>query len=166
MKAGLYCILMVAVAGSVAAQERNLDLHLDYVRGMTSHANSWGGGAAAQLTWGGNSAPIKVNTSGGADYTKQDNGGPSQTSAGLDVTLQPGGSSALTPYAGGSTSANWSGGNAKQWEGARLGLEAIAGLQFKPSPDANLAWKAEERFGYVRGQEHTLATRVGVLISF
>ena len=166
MKAGMSLIFFVCTAGIAGAQERNLDLHLDYARGTSSHANSWGAGAAAQLTWGGNSAPAKVSTSLGADYTKQENSGPSQTSVSLDVTAQPGGSSALTPYAGGSTSANWSGGDAKQWNGAKLGLEVLGGLQFKPSPNSNLAWKAEERFGYVRGQEHTLSTRLGVLISF
>ena len=147
------------------SQERIADIHLDYARGTTSHQNSWGAGAALQLTWGGSHAPAKVSTSIGGDYMKQENSGPSQTSASLDIALQPGGSSAFTPYAGGSVSSNWSGGATKQWTGARLGLESLAGFQFKPSPDASIAWKAEERFGYVRGQEHTLATRLGILIS-
>jgi hypothetical protein len=152
-------------AASAKAQQRSADLHLDYVRGLVTDANSWGAGAALQLTWGGESAPVKLNTSPGVDYTKQSGGGPGQTSLALDATVQPGGNSALTPYAGGSASANWSSGTNSQWSGSRLGLEAIGGLQFKPSTNSSLSWKAEERYGYVRGQEHTLATRVGVLIS-
>ena len=39
----------------------------------------------------------------------------------------------------------------------------IGGLQLKTSPAVTL--KAEERFGYIRGQEHSLSTRFGVLLS-
>jgi len=156
---------MFFLAGEARAQQKTADLHFGYAHGTATHANSWGGGAAFQLTWGGNSAPAKINTSLGADYMKQEKSGPSQTSASLDVTAQPGGSSAFTPYAGGSVSENWSGGSAKQWDGAKVGLEVLGGFQFKSSPDANLAWKAEERFGYVQGQEHTLTTRLGLLVS-
>jgi hypothetical protein len=166
MRATAATFIILAVTTTAHAQERSADLHLDYSRTTQTHQNSWGGGAAVQLTWGGSSAPAKLNTSFGADYMKQENGGPSQTSVSTDVTVQPGGSSAFTPYAGGSASANWSGGSASQWRGSRLGLETLAGFQFKPSPDANISWKAEERFGYVRGQEHALATRVGILVSF
>lgn len=158
-------VLAVLTGTTLHAQERSADLHLNYARGTQSHQNSWGGGAGLQLTWGGSKAPAKLSTSVGGDYTKQENGGPSQTSVSTDWTVQPGGNSALTPYAGGSASANWSGGSASQWSGSRLGLDAIGGVQFKPSPDANITWKAEERFGYVRGQEHTLGTRIGILIS-
>jgi hypothetical protein len=166
MRAIITTFVILAVTTTAQAQERSADLHLDYSRTTQTHQNSWGGGAALQLTWGGSHAPAKLNTSFGADYMKQENGGPSQTSLATDVTVQPGGNSAFTPYAGGSASANWSGGSASQWSGAKLGLETLAGFQFKPSPDANISWKAEERFGYVRGQEHALATRVGILVSF
>jgi hypothetical protein len=159
-------VIFAITAAPLHAQDRSADLHLDYSRTTQTHQNSWGAGAALQLTWGSSTAPAKLNTSFGADYMKQENGGPSQTSVSTDVTLQPGGSSAFTPYAGGSASANWSGGSASQWSGARLGLETLAGFQFKVSEDANISWKAEERFGYVRGQEHALATRVGMLVSF
>jgi hypothetical protein len=166
MRAITTTFVIIAISGgSLQAQERTADLHLNYARTTQTHQNSWGGGAALQLTWGGSNAPAKLNTSLGADYTKQENGGPSQTSVSTDFTVQPGGSSALTPYAGGSASANWSGGAASQWSGSRLGLEAVGGLQFKPSPDANISWKLEERFGYVRGQEHQLTTRLGMLVS-
>jgi hypothetical protein len=159
-------VIIAFVAAAAHGQQRSGDLHGDYVRGLVTDANSWGAGAALQLTWGGQSSLAKVNTSVGADYTKQTGGGPGQTSVAIDVTLQPGGNSALTPYAGGSASANWSSGSNAQWSGSRLGLETLAGLQFKPSSQSKISFKAEERYGYVRGQEHTLATRAGILVSF
>ena len=157
---------LLASSSPAAAQQWQGDLHGNYARGTQSHANSWGAGAQVQATWGGSSAPVKVGTSGGVDYTKQEKSGPSQTSLGLDVTLQPGGNGSVIPYAGGSVSSNWSGGDAKQWTGAKTGLETLAGVQIKSAALGSLSWKAEERFGYVRGQEHTLSTRVGVVMSF
>lgn len=38
----------------------------------------------------------------------------------------------------------------------------MGGLQYKTAPTISL--KAEERFGYIRGQEHSLTTRFGVLL--
>ena len=163
---GTSFLATVLLATPAAAQEMQGDVHGNYARGTQSHANSWGAGAQVQATWGGKSAPVKLGTSAGVDYTKQEKSGPSQTSLGADVTLQPGGSGSLVPYAGGSISSNWSGGDAKQWTGAKMGHEKLAGVQIKSSALGSISWKAEERFGYVRGQEHTLATRVGVVMSF
>jgi hypothetical protein len=122
-------------------------------------------GAGVQLTFGGSSSPVSLSAAPSLDYLKQEHAGPSQTSASLDLDLQPGGSSSVTPYAGVSAGANWSGGPAKQWEGARLGMEMLAGAQGKLG-SSRVSAKGEERFGYVKGQEHTLATRLGVLLSF
>jgi hypothetical protein len=167
MKSMLAVVAVIVTTAAVAgAQERAADLHLGYSRTTQSHLNSWGAGAALQLTWGGSNAPIKVNTSPAADYMKQEKSGPGTASVSLDVTAQPGGSSSLTPYAGGSVSENWSTGSAKQWTGARHGLEAIGGIQYKPSPSSTLSWKLEERYGYIYDSEHMLTTRAGVLISF
>jgi hypothetical protein len=69
---------------------------------------------------------------------KQEQDGPSQESLSLDANVQPGGSSSLTPYVGGSVSANWSNGTGKQWEGSRLGLETMGGLQYKTAPSISL----------------------------
>lgn len=160
---------IIALAGGVmaapaAGQQRQADLHANYARMTRSESNAWGAGAALQLTWGGKQAPVNVGTSVGADYLKQEQGGPSQTSVTGDATLQPGGGGSVTPYAGGSVSANWSGGSNKQWSGTKVGLETLAGLQLKLG--GSLSGKAEERYGYVRGQEHTLTTRLGILVSF
>jgi len=115
-----------------------------------------------QVTVG--SQPVKVSLAPSLDYLKQENSGPSQTSLSADLDVQPGGNSPVTPYAGVSAGANWSGGNNKQWEGSRLGLETLAGVQVKLG-GSSVSAKGEERFGYVKGQEHTLTTRIGVLIS-
>jgi hypothetical protein len=163
---GILALISATTALAAGAQEKAVDVHADYARGTQSHLNSWGAGAALQLTWGGSTAPFKLNTSPGFDYTKQQSSGPATSSAGLDVTIQPGGNSSLTPYAGGSISENWSSGSAKAWSGGEHGLEAIGGLQYKPSPSSSLSWKLEERYGYIYDQEHTLATRAGVLFSF
>ena len=162
---GVVALAFCAMGTRAAAQQSSLDLHASYARATVSKSNAWGAGASYQLAAGGKKAPLQLNSSVGADYMKQDNGGPSQTSVSYDGTLQPGGSGTVTPYAGGSVSANWSGGSNKQWDGAKLGLEAIAGLQVKLGL-SGVSWKVEERYGYVREQQdHTLTTRVGVVIS-
>ena len=159
--------LATALAASPAsAQQMQGDLHGNYGRGTQTHSNSWGAGTQLQATWGAQNASVKVGTSAGVDYAKQENGGPSQTNLATDVTLQPGGGGSLVPYAGGSVGANWSGGDNKQWTGAKLGIETLAGVQIKSSALGPISWKAEERFGYVRGQEHQLTTRLGVAMSF
>ncbi|HEX8850553.1 MAG TPA: hypothetical protein VF761_13560 [Gemmatimonadaceae bacterium] len=158
-------VAICLTAGPAAAQQSSGDVHADYMHGTTSKANSWGAGALYQLTFGGKQAPLQLNTSLGADWTKQENSGPSQTSLSYDATVQPGGSGSFVPYAGGSVSANWSGGSNKMWDGAKLGLETLAGFQVKLGLNG-VAWKAEERFGYVREQEHTLTTRVGIAVTF
>lgn len=163
---GTSLLAAALLASPAGAQQWQGDLHGNYARGTQSHSNSWGAGGQLQATWGGKSAPVKLGTSAGVDYTKQEKSGPSQTNLGADVTLQPGGNGSLVPYAGGSISSNWSGGDAKQWTGAKMGLETLAGVQIKSAAMGPISWKAEERFGYVRGQEHTLATRVGVVMSF
>jgi hypothetical protein len=150
---------------TLAAQQTQLDVHGNYAVGTQTHGKSWGGGLGAQATFGGKSSPVDVSIAPSVDYLEQEHGGPSQTTASVDLDVQPGGSATVTPYAGVSAGANWSGGSAKQWQGARLGLETLAGAQVKLGASRVTA-KGEERFGYVNGQEHTLTTRLGVLISF
>jgi hypothetical protein len=154
----------VGVTSPARAQQTQLDLHANFSTTTQSHDQSWGAGIGPQFTLGAEQAPVRVSVSPGFDYLKQEQGGPSRESVSLDANLQPGGSANLTPYVGGSVSANWSSGAGKQWEGSRLGLETMGGLQLKTGPAVTL--KAEERFGYVRGQEHALTTRFGVLLSF
>ena len=159
------CLALLAVTplwSRAQAQEIQLDVHGNFAVGTSSHSRSWGAGIGPQITFGSAGAPAKLSVSPGFDYLKQEAGGPSQESLSLDANVQPGGSSAATPYVGASASANWSSGTARQWEGAKLGLETMGGVQIKVGSATTL--KVEERFGYVEGQEHTLATRLGVLL--
>ncbi len=153
-----------AITPSASGQQAQVDLHGNYVRTTQTWTTAWGAGGALQVTWGSQHDPINVGTSLGVDRTKQENGGPTQTSGTFDLTVQPGGNSPLVPYVGASSSANWSGGPGAQWEGARHGLEMLAGLQLKSGGSVSL--NAQERYGYVQGQEHTLTTRLGVFVSF
>ena len=141
-----------------AQQQRQGELHANYARQTQSESNAWGAGAQLQLVWGAKHAPVVFGTSFGADYLKQEGGGPNSWNGSVDGVLQPGGSATVTPYAGGSIGANWSTGDGAQWSGARLGLETLGGVQVKIG---TASAKIEERFGYVRGQEHSLATRLG-----
>jgi hypothetical protein len=162
------CVLLAAGAALAPAclmAQTQLDVHANYSTGTTTHNKSWGGGIGAQSTFGAKSSPIALSVAPSLDYLKQQNGGPSQTTVSADLDVQPGGSSTVTPYVGVSAGANWSGGSGKMWQGSKLGLETIAGAQVKLGLSGSSV-KAEERFGYVREQEHTLTTRVGFLISF
>ena len=148
-------------AGTLGAQEKSIEGHATWARTTQTHQNAWGAGAQFQLTWGQKTDPVQLGTSLAGDYQKQENGGPSQTSGSIDVTLQPGGGGSFTPYAGGSVSENWlSGGGAPS--GAKLGLQYLVGAQFKPEPQGRVALRLELRPGYVRTQEHTVTVRFGV----
>lgn len=162
---GSMAVALCVCATTVAAQSSAGEVHANYQRAVNSKTNAWGGGAQYQLTIGAKKAPVQLSTSLGLDWTQQENSGPTQTSGSYDAALQPGGGGSFTPYAGGSVGANWSGGSGKQWDGAKLGLEALAGFQAKFGLKG-VSWNAQERFGYVRGQDHNLTTRVGVIVSF
>src|SRR5215208_3545802 len=123
----------------------------------------WGAGTQYQLTLGSTKQPVRLSPSLGADWMQQSNSGPSTTSVGLDVNVQPGGDSPLTPYAGGSVSANWVSKNAPK--GALLGLEYMAGLYYKLEAQGPISLHLEVRSGYVRTQEHQVTGRFGVAFS-
>jgi hypothetical protein len=78
------------------------------------------------VTFGASSAPLWLGASVGPDDGTQEHSSPSSTSLSLDLTLQPGGSGAVTPYPGGSVGSYWSGGGAKPFDGAPLTTSAAA----------------------------------------
>ena len=165
--AGVLLFASLAPAAAFAQTQRQLDVHGSYARGTTTESKSWGGGAQLQLVFGPASAPVRLGTSLGGDVLRPEGGGSMQWNASLDAVAQLGGSSTVTPYVGGSVGANWSTGSEAAWSGARGGLETMAGVQVKLGASGSApSLKVEERFGYVRGQEHTLTTRVGVVASF
>ena len=153
----------IASALPCAAQLPSAEGHASYARTTQSHQNAWGAGGNVELTWGGKQAPAQLGTALGLDYQKEENGGSKQTNASLDVTLQPGGGSLFTPYAGGSVSENWMSGPGSP-SGAQLGLQYIIGAQLKLGPGSPLALTAEVRPGYVRTQEHSVTARLGVTV--
>ena len=160
----LFAVSAPLAPAILRAQQTQLDVHGSYAIGTSTHNKSWGGGLGIQATFGGKSSAIAISASPGVDFMKQENGGPSQTSVSLDLNVQPGGNATVLPYVGVSAAENWSGGSGKMWDGAKLGLETMDGAQFKLTSSASI--KAEERFGFVKTQEHTLTTRAGFLISF
>jgi len=152
---------VVFVAGTSRAQQWQGEVHANYARTTQSHTNSWGAGVQVANTWGAKSGPVQLGTSFSGDWLQEENNGPSEWSLGYDATLQPGGQHLLTPYAGGSISANWlSGGGAPS--GTHLGLEYILGVQVQPEAQSALTLKFEARPGYVQTQEHTVTWRFGV----
>jgi hypothetical protein len=149
------------VPAIAAAQQSSVEGHASYARTTQTHQSSWGAGAQYQMVWGAKNAPVQLGTSLGGDWMQQENSGPTTWSLSYDATLQPGGGGSITPYAGGSISANWlSGGGAPS--GAQLGLEYILGVQLKPEAQGPLSLKFEVRPGYVKTQEHTVTGRFGV----
>lgn len=166
-RAAALAIALATPALLQAQDQRQVDVHANYSRATQTETNSWGAGTQVQLVWGSSSAPVKLGTSLGGDFLKQEAGGPTQVNTSLDGVVQLGTGGAVTPYAGGSGGANWSVGDDAQWSGARVGLEAIAGLSVSLGPSGSSpSVKAEERFGYVHGQEHALGTRLGVAFPF
>jgi len=155
-------LLLVPVIAS--AQQWSVEGHGNYARTTQTHLSSWGGGAQAQATLGGQHAPIQLNTVLGVDWLKQENSGPTTTSLGYDATIQPGGNNAITPHVGGSISANWlSGSNAPS--GTLVGFNYIVGVQIKPESQGPLSIDVEARPGYVKTQEHAITWRLGVSYS-
>ena len=161
MQKWIVSVTMLLVAAPLGAQQWQAEAHGNYARTTTSHANSWGAGAQVAATLGAKSAPAQLVTSLAGDWQEQENNGPTQWTLGYDATVQPGGQRLLTPYAGGSISANWlSGGGAPN--GTQLGLQYILGLLLKPEKQGAITLKFEVRPGYVKTQEHSVTGRFGV----
>jgi hypothetical protein len=154
---------LIGAASGAGAQQSQVEAHGNYVRTTQTHSSSWGAGAQLNTSWGSKQAPVQLSTSEGVDWTQQENDGPSTTSLGLDVNIQPGGGGVLTPYVGGSVSANWVSKNAPS--GALLGLEYLGGVFYKLEAQGKVSLHAEVRSGYVRTQEHTVTGRFGVAFS-
>jgi hypothetical protein len=160
---GLVAFLVVVPAARGRAQiQTQFDAHGDFVRPAEGGANSWGGGVALALSLGAPLSPIQFGIAPGIDMTGQQHNGPTTTTAAVDLTVQPGGSSSLTPYAGVSAGANWNRGHLRSWDGTRASYEVLAGLQFKLGPVPTL--NVQERYGYIVGQPHQLTTRAGLLL--
>ena len=110
---------------------------------------------------------IDVWPSIAGEYQRQENLGPGRWRVAAELRLLPGfKESRFHPYLGGSLSANRSGGEQSEWPGALLGLQGIAGVLLMPSDRVPVAFLLEERFGYVREQDHATATHIGLVLRF
>src|SRR4051812_47934009 len=157
----LVVVGILGIAAPAGAQQWTAEGHGSYARTTQTHTSSWGLGTMLQATWGAQTAPVQLGTSLGFDWMKQESGGPNTYSVTYDATLQPGGNSTVTPYAGGEVSANWlRGGGAPS--GTQLGLQYIVGVQLKPSKQSKTSFRFEVRPGYIKTQEHSITWRLGV----
>ena len=156
-------LALVFAARSAESQESQLEAHANYIPGTGDASPAWGGGGQYQVTLGAKGQAVRFSPSLGVDWTRQEESGPSTTSVGLDVNVQPGGDSPLTPYAGGSVSANWVSENAPK--GALLGLEYMGGVYYKLEAQGPLALHLEVRRGYIRTQAHQTTGRFGLALS-
>ncbi len=158
----LFCLTLLATPRAHAQQA--VDLHISYATATTSNTVSLGAGAALETLL--DLVPgIDVAATVGADYQRERALGAPRTSVSLDATIQPERqTTGLVPYAGGSVSANWSGGERSEFRGRRMGLDAIVGLKFSFLGSELVATRIEQRFGYVRGTEHRLTTRLGLIV--
>jgi hypothetical protein len=155
------------VAGGAAvhpAAAQLIDVHGNASVETAHQSTSWGGGLGVGTIF----VPAGFATLGlslGADYIRAQHLGRPIATAALDAAFSPssGGGASFVPYAGGSLGLNWSGGEFSQWTGARLGLDAIAGVKALFGGQDQFGWKVEGRFGYVRGAEHAYSTRLGLL---
>jgi hypothetical protein len=164
MRMLLTSALGVLVASACQAQEWSAEGHGEYARTTQTHQSAWGAGVSIESLWGATHAAVRLGTSLGGDVQKERGDAPTQWSVSYDATLEPRGGAAVTPYIGGSVSANWlAGSNAT--DGALLGLQYIAGIELKPSAKSATSVKLELRPGYVRTQEHSLTWRAGLSFS-
>lgn len=152
---------LFAMGKAAAAQQWIGEVHGTYARTTQSHLQSWGAAVRIAAAWGKTAAPVQIGTALTGDWQRQENSGPDQWSLGYDLTAQPGGQHMLTPYVGGSVSANWLHANGSTSR-AELGLQYIVGIAVKPEAESQLLLKLELRPGYVRTQEHSLTVRFGV----
>jgi hypothetical protein len=156
-------LLLMVLARSAGAQQSQIEAHANYIPAEGSNSTAWGAGGQYQLTLGSKQQPVRLSPSLGVDWTQQEKSGPNTTTVALDVNLQPGGDSQLTPYAGGSVSANWVSKNAPK--GALLGLEYMGGVYYKLEAQGKLLLHLEVRRGYIRTQSHQTTIRFGVALS-
>ncbi len=107
--------------------------------------------------------PVDVWAAVAVGYQRQTRLGPGRGRVSGDLRLLPAiERSWLVPFIGVSASANRSGGQQSEWQGTRFGLDGLAGVVLNPYSRVPVGISLEERFGYVRGQEHALATQIGL----
>jgi hypothetical protein len=166
MRSGI--LVLALLAGTVIgprAEAQILALHGVFVPGSDERRSSTGIEAELGGIVSTRYAPLWPSLA--VEYQRQQDLGPTRARVAgqLRVLLRSNGSRVL-PYVGVSVSANQSGGDQPEWEGTRGGIQGMGGFLLKPGDNFHLALLLEERFGYVREQNHALATHVGLALSF
>lgn len=151
-----------AAVGSIPAAAQTLEMHGTGSVQTDNQSTSWGGGLAVGRAF----LPVGlavIGTSLGADYIREQHLGKGLASVSFALSLSPPHVTRFVPYIGGATSLNWSGGQYAQWTGARVGLDGTVGLRALFGGTDRFGWMVEERYGYIRGFDHSYATRLGLL---
>jgi hypothetical protein len=157
-------VAAVSILASSAGAQQILDVHGASSVETRTQSTSWGGGIAAGSQWMPAGAAY-VGVFLGADYLREQHLYRARTSVSAEVNIAPPWSSDyLVPYVGGGVSGVFSGGEYSEYSGPRLGLVSLAGLRILFGGSGRIGGKLEGRFGYLTGIEHTLGTRVGMLI--
>jgi hypothetical protein len=160
--ASLMFVIAMALPSSLRAQV--LGVQAVFVPARDGRAPS--SGIAADAGYVAHAGLLDVWTALAVEYQRQHDLGPGRGRLSVDLRLlAPDSQGWFVPFAGMSVSANRSGGAQSEWEGTRLGLEALAGAVLVPDNRSPVGVSIEERFGYVRGREHALATHIGLRFS-
>lgn len=157
--------LVTAIMAPIAANAQVLGLHFIHVPAKDGRRASLGVQGEAGII-----APtsrVDVWASLALEYQRQDSLGPGRGRLAAELRfLAPRHDRSVDPYLGASLSANRSGGTQSEWNGTLQGLEGMVGLLMTPNDRLPLALLLEERFGYVREQNHFTATHLGVVFRF
>lgn len=157
--------LVTAVTFPIAASAQVMGLHLVHVPAKDGRRASLGvQGEAGFIV---PTSHVDVWASLALEYQRQDSLGPGRGRLAAELrVLAPRHDRGVDPYFGVSLSANRSGGTQSEWNGTLTGLEGMVGLLMTPKDRLPLALLLEERFGYVREQNHFTATHLGVVFRF
>lgn len=160
-----YSLALIAAfaigAAAIPAHAQVIGLQGVYVPPSGGRRPSFGG--AADIGYIGSRGSLGIWGAIGAEYQRQRDAGPGRGRVSADLRFLPVHLDLpFVPFVGGSLSANRSGGQLSEWRGTRTGLDALAGVLYVASDRSTIALSVQERFGYVVGQSHALATEVGL----
>lgn len=157
--------LVTVIMAPISAGAQVIGLHLIHVPAKDGRRASMGvQGEAGFIV---PTSHVDVWASLALEYQRQDSLGPGRGRLAAELRfLAPRHDRSIDPYFGVSLSANRSGGTRSEWNGTLQGLEGMAGLLMTPKDRLPLALLLEERFGYVREQNHFTATHLGVVFRF
>lgn len=160
------CLTLAVVRISQPLSAQQVDVHGSYIAGDGDlHDHLTGVGVGAR--WIYDLRRVYVGAKLGADYSREAHLGPGRGAFGFDLTIAPRREiPVLTPYAGAGLSANWSGGQQREWSGVRGGLEGIVGADVSLLGLQHVGLKLEERYGAISGLKRTFTTRAGFIVGF